>query len=91
MGQVALERMDRWESNIPIRKRQNTTRRRVSFWNSYRLVKNKFGFNFFLWRTTNFMVQNFKKTGKGMKEFNCVMLYVQFIFKSGTYVPRTEN
>ena len=39
MGQVALERMDRWEQNIPIRRRQNTTRRRVSFWNSYRLVK----------------------------------------------------
>ena len=39
MGQVALERMDRWEQNIPIRRRQNTTRRRVSFWNSHRLVK----------------------------------------------------
>ena len=34
MGQVALERMDRWEQNIPIRRRQNTTRRRVSFWNT---------------------------------------------------------
>ena len=53
MGQVALERMDRWESNIPIRKRQNTTRRRVSFWNSYRLVK-QIRFQFFFMEDNKF-------------------------------------